>query len=459
MNPVRQFLMSYAVTIKAKGKSIAMSNTITLISLFLLSFLIITLFVVININHNHPKTTSMQNNTTAPAASSPASFFTLIKETLNRAKACPVSQSLICPVSKNVITGRNSTGTNTLSQSLYTNLMGYPTNVWITKNQIAAHGGTLKNGEHPIFINQASPGFNNNKTQPVFCTLSAQAFDNPGEKINYTRVQAFNVHQVDGLPKSFYGKQSNQHSQTPEAVESILLASGLSISNGGAKALQELIKSVCKQVEIPGQYSNPENNLALTELVAALGACFLTSRLTDTFSLVLNKRLIDDWLFLIQLDEKILFRVIAEAWRSANALLAKLDVFKRGTPAQTITKLKLKNMEKDDSGKITLRRRPLVYIKPKPRFKSNPQEYLVVDEAMPFYRERNVNADLMRLAAKRLRLASVERATDIEKLGDWCPGALKTATEDFDPKALLPYCHQVQVNKVFLPHKNETAKI
>ena len=284
---------------------------------------------------------------------SSGSLHSLIKEALTRAKTIPGSQTLICPAPRNVITDRKYTGSNILTLSLCATGRDFPTNQWQTENQIAANGGTVKSGEHPTFISKASPIYNKG-TKPLRGTLSAQTSNNAKQRINYTRYPLYNVHQVTGLSWGLYGKQFDRSSQTSEAVESILLVSGLNIRYGGnvcrydrntkainlpegfnpdntadgASALQELIKSVCNHVKVPARYSNLDNYRSLTDLVAAIGACFLTCHLIDTFSLVINERFIDDWLFFIKLDEKILFRAIAEAGRSANELLAKMDFFK-----------------------------------------------------------------------------------------------------------------------------------
>ncbi len=112
-------------------------------------------------------------------------------------------------------------------------------------------------------------------------------------------------------------------------------------------------------------------------------------------------------------------------------------------------------LEKDNSKKNAPQRKPLANFKPKPRFKSKLEEYRAIDKTMPdFYQEENEYADVMRLTAKHLGLTSVERATNIERVGDWCPDALRTETEEFDAQALLACCRQVQVGKVFLPHSN-----
>ncbi|MCW5687102.1 MAG: DUF1738 domain-containing protein [Pseudolabrys sp.] len=223
---------------------------------------------------------------------------------------------------------------------------GHAAPIWITFKQAQELGGHVRKGERGSTVVYAST-FSRTETDPD--TGAEEERDIPFLK-GYT---VFNVEQVDGLPKHFYGKPASRLDpvQRIATAEAFFAATGAIIRHGGNmaayRAVDDVIlmppfeafrdaESYCATLahEATHWTKHPDRlgrdlgrkrwgdeGYAMEELVAELGAAFVCADL-DLMPATREEHAsyIASWLKVLKGDSRAIFTAAAHAQRAADFL-------------------------------------------------------------------------------------------------------------------------------------------
>ncbi|MBW7909907.1 MAG: DUF1738 domain-containing protein [Alphaproteobacteria bacterium] len=222
---------------------------------------------------------------------------------------------------------------------------GYTAPIWITFKQAQELGGYVRKGEKGSLVVYANK-------------LTRTETDDQGEEIEkqipfMKGYSVFNVEQVDGLPAHYYGKPENPLplSERLDHAERFIVNTGVAVQHGGNSAyyspakdlvqmppfeafkdresyyatiLHELIHATSHKSRLDRSFNAKrfgDNGYAREELVAELGAAFLSADLGITLEIRDDHAAyLAHWLKVLQEDKRAIFSAAAHAQRAADYL-------------------------------------------------------------------------------------------------------------------------------------------
>ncbi len=239
--------------------------------------------------------------------------------------------------------GETYKGINVLLLWMAAGAAGYASDLWMTYKQAKAEGAQVRGGEKGTEIVFAKPlTFRNKETGD-----EEKAFI-------YKTYTVFNAEQIDGLREG-RGAAAAPKDNGARAIaerEAIFGALGMDLRIGGDRAYYHLLldyvqmPAVAQFVSADAYYGTlahetihwtgaagrlgrhaktPESRAAYAyeELVAEIGACFLTSQIGGDFDLANSAAYISGWLKALQSDRKFVFKAASEASAAVEMILRK----------------------------------------------------------------------------------------------------------------------------------------
>lgn len=242
----------------------------------------------------------------------------------------------------NFYTQHQYSGVNRFILLLTTLKENYTQSKWATFNQIRALGGNVRKGEHGtqiIFVQKKSFGKRNDD------------FDNsedPKQRKSGTfvkRFTVFNLHQCESIEVSMNESSPQVFCIDHPMLEKYVVSTQTKTIHGGNSAAyypdfdticMPYVKDFTSQEAYFATYfhelihwtahpnrlnrDKANHSVAFEELIAEIGACFLTTRFGFKLELENHMSYIDNWLSVLKDDHKFIFKAASAAQKAVDYL-------------------------------------------------------------------------------------------------------------------------------------------
>lgn len=240
------------------------------------------------------------------------------------------------------ITGEHYKGINVLLLWMTANARGYTADQWMTFQQAKKLGASVRKGERGtgiVFFKQITiedKQTNEEKKVPV-----ARAYT------------VFNVEQIDGLPEKYYPVQLDMFdsgARPIEELEAFYHSTGATIIKDGSQprycygpGKDQIHMPLVQQFETAHEYygtlahelihwtghstrldrlaSQKREHYAFEELIAEIGACFITAERGGIYDETNSAAYLQSWLKALKNDKRMIFKAAAAAQKASDYLI------------------------------------------------------------------------------------------------------------------------------------------